>query len=157
LDDPLDEQLNAYLDGELDADEVLAVESRLATDADYRGRLQQLQRTWDMLDALPAAHSSPSFTESTLELVFQNAATELRRRNNKWWVWPVRITVLLAVPLATVLASFQISRYAQQAPNRRLVKDLPVIENVFVYERADSIEFLNLLEKDGVFAEQADE
>ena len=41
--DPLDEELVAYLDGELDAGERARVERRLADDAPYRERLRRLQ------------------------------------------------------------------------------------------------------------------
>ena len=52
---PLDEQLVAYLDGELDAESSRRMDELLATDADVRRRLQEMERTWDLLDDLDAA------------------------------------------------------------------------------------------------------
>ena len=43
-------QLTAYLDGELGNSETQQVEERLATDQQYRSIMQQLQKTWDVLD-----------------------------------------------------------------------------------------------------------
>ena len=37
------------------------------------------------------------------------------------------------------------------------MRDLPVIENMDLYEVADSVEFLRQLEKTGLFAEEADD
>ena len=50
--DAVMQELVAYLDGELDAETSTRVEQRLTEDDDYRTQLQQLQRTWDLLDEL---------------------------------------------------------------------------------------------------------
>jgi hypothetical protein len=42
-------------------------------------------------------------------------------------------------------------------PNDPLAQDLPVIENVELYEVADSVEFLKELEKAGYFKEETDD
>ena len=48
----IDEEIVAYLDGELDMETAAKVERRLADDPRYNARLNQLQRAWDMLDNL---------------------------------------------------------------------------------------------------------
>ena len=50
---PTTDELVAYLDGELTADECRRVERRLASDADYRRRLTELEQAWSALEALP--------------------------------------------------------------------------------------------------------
>ena len=72
----IDDELTAYLDGELDAASVRRVEERLARDTAYRGQLQKLERTWDLLDRLPRADVGEKFTKSTLEMVAVAAAKE---------------------------------------------------------------------------------
>ena len=67
------EELTAYLDGELEATEVQRVEQRLSTDPEYRAEMQALQRTWDLFDRLPDGHASSNFTQSTMEIVVQDA------------------------------------------------------------------------------------
>jgi anti-sigma factor RsiW len=61
--------LVAYLDGELDEADAQAVEVRVNTDAGARRDLETFQRTWDLLDYLPRAEPSPTFTSRTLERI----------------------------------------------------------------------------------------
>ena len=51
--DPIAEELVAYLDGELSPDECRQVEERLASDADYREQLRELDQALE--GALAAA------------------------------------------------------------------------------------------------------
>ena len=53
--DPVTDEIVAYLDGELAPQDSRRVESRLATDEEFRQELNELDRAWDALDALPAA------------------------------------------------------------------------------------------------------
>jgi anti-sigma factor RsiW len=68
----LDEQLTAYLDGELSADESLAVERSLVHDERMRLRMVELRRAYEMLDEIPETPHSQRFTKSTLELVIKD-------------------------------------------------------------------------------------
>ena len=47
--------------------------------------------------------------------------------------------------------------YVTSQPNRQLVRDLPVIENVDLYRHADSVDFLRELDKQGFFAEEGED
>ena len=67
--DSVEEELSAYLDGELDAESVRKVERRLARDGSYQLELQRLERAWRLLDDLPRATVDESFTKSTIEMV----------------------------------------------------------------------------------------
>ena len=58
----------AYLDGELEPHLKSDVESRLAADAQFRQRLQQLEKAWSMLDDLPRVSVDETFTKSTVEI-----------------------------------------------------------------------------------------
>ena len=75
--DAIHEEIVAYLDGELDEDVSQRVEQRLAKDPNYRRRLQQMERAWDCLDALPQAEVDESFTHSTVAMVTLTAEKEL--------------------------------------------------------------------------------
>src|SRR5690606_6889323 len=77
-DPALQEELTAYLDGELTSDDRRRVEERLARDADYRTELQRMQRAWDLLDKLPRATVDDSFMRTTIEMVAIAAADEAR-------------------------------------------------------------------------------
>lgn len=67
--DAIDEELTAYLDGELPAQESSALELRLVGDEVLRTRLAELRRAYDLLDELPETPHSKSFTQTTIEMV----------------------------------------------------------------------------------------
>ena len=151
------EQLVAYLDGELDAESSRQLETRLAEDASYRRELQQLQRAWDMLDELPCAEVSESFTQTTVEIVALSAEHDLElaktreQRQLRRWQW-LSIGGMVAASLAGYLA---VSRWLDR-PNEQLVRDLPVIENVDLFRVADNVDFLHKLDDEGLFSEEVD-
>lgn len=67
--DAIDEELTAYLDGELPAQESSALELRLVGDEVLRTRLAELRRAYELLDELPETPHSKSFTQTTIEMV----------------------------------------------------------------------------------------
>lgn len=146
-----DEELVAYLDGELGADHVEQVEQRLATDSEYRRRLKHLQRVWDLLDDLPRAEASDTFTQSTVSLVALRAVEP-----PGFWRRHRAALLTLLGSLAVVLAAslgFAAAYAWYDAPNRKLLRDLPLIENWDAYHAAGSIEFLRALEREKLFEE----
>lgn len=154
ISDPLHEELTSYLDGELDADGVRRVEERLARDAAYRAELQRLERAWDLLDRLPRAAVQDAFTKTTMEMVAVAAAEEAaavqasaprRRRRQR----------LLGAcgALAAGLVGFAIGHSLWPNSNEQLLKDLNVLQNFELYYQADDIDFLRLLDREGVFSE----
>jgi hypothetical protein len=145
------QQLTAYLDGELDADEIRIVEKRLASEAKYRGLMQQLQKTWDVLDILPAPAASSSFTQSTMKLVVGDAKKLSRRQSRHASTWPLRILALILLPSIAVAGTWFASRYVQSAPNEEFFRDLPVISivNALNCDQRLSIGFLEQLAAEG--------
>jgi len=67
--DAIDEELTAYLDGELSAEGSAALEGRLVGQESLRMRLAELRRAYDLLDELPEVSHSKSFTQTTIEMV----------------------------------------------------------------------------------------
>lgn len=146
--------LVAYLDGELDADQTRAVEDRLSRDAEYRRQLRELQQTWDLLDQLPTAEVDDRFTQTTLAMVAVSAAEDVDQAQQRqvstrrrWW-WTGSLAAAVAFVIGYAAVSMVVSR-----ENRRLLRDLPVIQRLDEYRYADSVEFLRLLEREGIFAE----
>ena len=150
-DSKIDTLLTSYLDGELDTSEALDVERRLSEDGRFLQRMQELQKTWDALDVIPRAQVATSFTKSTLELVIDKAELENYRSNRHFYSWPLRACALLLLPLLVLVGSYYLAKQAQQKPVDQLVMDLPIIESLDLYEVIDSVEFLSMLEENGVF------
>jgi len=153
--DAVEEQLVAYLDGELGPEERREVEERLARDPKYRERLQMVERTWQMLDLLPRADATPNFTQTTLKMVALRAEDDVAQQRadtakNQWQSWAAAIGGGF---LAIGIGYFVVGHFAAQ-PNDRLVQDLPVIENVDRYHNAENVGFLRELDHSGLFAEE---
>lgn len=152
--DALQEELTAYLDGELDAEAVSQVEQRLARDAEYREELARLERAWGLLDRLPRAALDDNFTKSTIEMVAVAASQEAdavlaeqpRRRRRQQWAGIAGILTALAV-------GFFIGTRLWPDPNQELLRDLPVLQNLELYYQADNMEFLRMLDEANLFPE----
>jgi len=149
------EELVAYLDGELDAEASREVERRLSQDATYRQKLRQLEQSWDLLDRLPKADVGEVFTQSTVAMVAVAAADDVdkmkakgtRRKTAVWWLGSGSVA-------ASFLAGYVLVSSVGDRENKRLLRDLPVIERMDEYRYADSIEFLRMLDGEGLFEEE---
>ena len=149
---PPDEQLVAYLDGELDAESSRHIEELLASDAQVRRRLQEMERTWDLLNDLDVAPAGNQLAQSTLEMVavaarqdVQQRLTEAPRRRRRR-----RLAVGLSL-LAVAAVGFLAVLLLTPNPNRQLLDDLPVLENLDEYRQITDIGFLKLLRDAGLF------
>ncbi len=151
----LDEELVAYLDGELDGEAARRMEHRLASEEAVRRRLQQLAQSWDLLDQLPRTTVDDAFTRSTVEMVALAAEEEIgeqggaepRRRRLRWL-----LTIVAAIGACWI--GFVVVAHLRPDPNEQLLRDLPVIENQEVLKEAGDIDFLRKLDKEGLFPEE---
>ena len=149
----LDEQLVAYLDGELDPESSRRIEALLASDAEVRRRLQSLERTWDLLDELDAAPVGGPFTQSTLEMVAVAAHEDVERdRAEAPGRRRRRALTVGGGLLAAAAAGFLAVVFSAPDPNRRLLEDLPVLENFDEYRQIENIEFLRELRDKKLFS-----
>jgi anti-sigma factor RsiW len=156
----LEEQLVAYLDGELDDASSRRIEELLASDPNVRDTLEKLEGTWDLLDNLQRAHVDEVFTQSTLEMVAVAAADDVqkeqaeapRRRRRRWLIAGAG---MLGAGAAGFLAVFLF----WPNPNRQLVEDLPVLERLDQYRQIDDVKFLELLleNREDLFPEASEE
>lgn len=156
--DALEQELVAYLDGELDAAARSRVEQRLADDETYRQRMQRLDRAWQLLDALPPREADPSFAQTTVEMVTVAAREEVKHTGRtaarrRWLAWAAGAGAIL---LAGLMGYRVVDRLTSRQ-NDALVRDLPVIENIELYRHVDNIEFLRQLDEEGLFAEEVDD
>jgi len=156
--DPIDEELVAYLDGEIDPTGRVRVERRLAEDAAFRDRLRRMQQTWEALDLLPRTNAGDAFTSSTMTLVVAEqevAATQAvgqlkTQRGQRWW-WAAAGTV------AAAALGFALVYRTLTAEDQALVEDLPVIEKVDQLHNTPSVDFLARLQQEGLFLADTNE
>lgn len=154
----IDEELVAYLDGELTPEQSTRIERRMAEDPAYRARLNQLERAWDLLDTLNRSEADDDFVHSTVEMVAVQAVEEaktqklrtVQRRNFGW------VAMVLLVLAGTGITYFTIKNRLAQ-PNRDLVRDLPLIERVDDYRNIDSLDFVKQLERENLFAAEVND
>ncbi|MDP6444046.1 MAG: hypothetical protein QGG36_01455 [Pirellulaceae bacterium] len=155
---PLDETLVAYLDGELSASRIDEVEKQLSDDPEFRQRLQELERAWTMLDDLPPSAANASFTNSTIEMVALTAAEDVQEsgaaEKSRRWVFSL---IGLAGLGAAATIGFAAAYSTLDTSNRQLLTDLDVIEHLDEYRYADRIEFLELLEQEEMFVDEEDD
>jgi anti-sigma factor RsiW len=157
--------LVAYLDGELDERTARALEARLANDPHARAEAEGLRRTWEMLDYLPRAEASTSFTNRTLErLAVQTPSRSLVRppRRLPWWLlaagWAA--AVLLAAGGGLTAANLLWPRQpapavAQDAAEVEalIARNPGLLENRRLLEHADDLEFLLALDDPDLFGD----
>ena len=154
----IDQEIVAYLDGELDPAAAARVEKRMAEDPRYNARLNQMEKAWDLLDTLGRTEADDSFTHSTVAMVALKTQDEMqadkqaagRKRNLIWGG-------LGAVAVAAALSAYVVVDRQLNQENRELVRDLPVIERLDEYRNIESVEFLERLHKEGLFAAEVDD
>jgi anti-sigma factor RsiW len=153
--EPLEVRLSAYLDGELDEVASLEVERLLETDPEARRLLRELEETWGMLDVLERSGADAAFTRTTLEMVAVAAEQEVaRQRRERPWRLGAQIALGLAAVAAAALGGFFSTAWSYRSNQRQLLRDLPLLQNLERYEQIGQREFLELLDRMGVFASE---
>lgn len=148
----VNEQLTAYLDGELSGEELSAVEQRLQDDPSYLAQMQQLQRSWDMLDVLPPTPGYDAFVKTTMELVVQDSDRDLKKRSWMGKGLLTKVAMFLLLPGAVFASSYAVTKQQITAPYRELIRELPLIENHDRYAKLNlEIDFLRQLNKASLF------
>ena len=154
----LNDELVAYLDGELNRDNASQVEDALSENSDYRLRLKQLQQAWDLLDELPRSTTEESFTRSTVELVVVSAESEAMATAVRWKTWRIGAWVVGCLAMcAAAWSGVLLVNHLGNQDNHRLLEDLPLVQEIDIYDPIDNMEFLKELDASGAFAEELDD
>ncbi|MFG0268224.1 MAG: anti-sigma factor family protein [Rhodopirellula sp. JB055] len=150
-----DEQLVAYLDGELSGKERAELEDRLVNEESLRLRLQGLQRGWDMLDVLPTPVVDEHSVQTTLEMVVRDltrasigieavdgdhsvaGSNPLPRRRMKKWTRRLLVFSLLAL-VGSAVASWSWLSYSRQ----QQIADFPIAIDHQAYSSTDDLELV---------------
>ncbi len=112
-----------------------------------------MERAWALLDRLPRATVSDEFTKSTIEMVAVAASRDAEAAQQPAMRPRWQQVASLAGAVGAALVGFFIGHALWPDPNRKLIDDLPVVEDFDRYYQVDSIDFLRLLDERGLFAE----
>ncbi len=147
-DSPATEELVAYLDGELSADECRQVERRLATDADYRRQLTELEQAWDVLEELPQPAVTDDFARTTIEMVTVAAKQEVTVQSTTRAATSRRQRLIaVAIGLGLAAGAFAAVQTLVASANRILIDNLPVIAQFDVLQQVKDFDFLRGLSR----------
>ena len=149
------EDLVAYLDGELEETQVEAVERRLSHSPTVRAEAESLQRVWELLDYLPRPRADESFTHRTMgrltAMRTQSARAAVR------WRWAGRIAWAAAVILTAVSSFLVVRHWPRPQPPQPSADEIGLLERRdywHYYEQIDSVEFLRQLDQPDLFGEE---
>lgn len=146
----IDEQLTAYLDGELSPAEAASVERDLVGNPTLRKRLADLRQAYDLLDEVPETPHKQSFTQSTISMVIQEVkqaqaepkATEVRPpAKSDWFTWPR----ILAIIVLSTLAGFffggigAVLQARNELANLSVIANLPGLQDVGEWKVAEEL------------------
>ena len=150
--EPEVELLVAYLDGELDAENVRQVENRLSIEPDLREKMTSLEQTWNLLDELETVPANKEIVRSTMEVVTLTIEKELSENEQQLerYRW-LDLAVLAAILLMFGIIGFQLSLLAGIQGKKQLINDIPIIENMNKYKEIGSFDFLKALSDQQVF------
>ena len=150
------EALTAYLDGELDEATSRSVETRLNLDPKTRAEAEALKQAWSMLDYLPRAEPSSSFTHRTLERLALQTGTLQRRTWRPWAAGLAWVAAVLVAATAGFGAATLIWRSGTPTPDldETMVRHLRAIEKVHLYDHADDLDFLRALDQPDLFGDE---
>ncbi len=144
-------ELVAYLDGELDDEATHRVETKVNVDPTVRAELETLRRTWELLDHLPKAEPSPSFTHATMcRLPARARETQIQPKPS--FTGKAKIVGWVAAMLLFMAGGyFAVSWQMGKPTEEDLIRELRVIENLRPYRSVKDLEFLKALDRPELF------
>lgn len=152
--------LVSYLDGELPNDESESVERQLTSDSVLRSDADILSRTWAMLDSLDEVSGSRQFTQSTLQVVSQEAKSQpvtrqvrsfrLLKLLAKHHVLPLFLLGALCATAGLWVTQSAIQRRSTKseelATDQIVLRDFDMLQNLELYQRVPDADVLKSLE-----------
>jgi len=154
--EPDEELLVAYLDGELDSPNVRRVEDRLSMEPDLREKMTTLEQTWNLLDSLETAPVDKELVRSTMEVVTLTMEKELQEDEKKLEKRKIPdFLIALAIAAMCGVIGYQLTLLHGLYLNRRILDDIPIIQQMNIYKEIGSYDFLKELTDKGVFDTQS--
>jgi anti-sigma factor RsiW len=159
-DDPVRDEIVAFLDGELNDDEAGRIESQLNRDPKLRAEADALKQAWDFLDYLPRPEPSPDFASRTMTRLPTPAppapassthSLTLPARVRRPWF---RIAAAAAAGAFLVwlgyIAGGSMKSNSHTLPediDERIARDARILENLPLYRYSNDLEFVQSIEE----------
>ena len=151
---PDNDDLVAYLDGELAGDDATRVDEQLAVNPRLRKQAEQYRKTFDLLDHLPMPEPSPNFASRTLTQLQPNLSQQrVGVIPTRRWPRYVLAAGLMLLALALGLVFPLATCTPDNRRNDDSLDDTPVVEALPMYFAVDNIEFARNLRSENVFPE----
>ncbi|HEY4261441.1 MAG TPA: hypothetical protein VGM98_14835, partial [Schlesneria sp.] len=153
------EDLVAYLDGELPDTKSQLIDQVLARSEVARHEVEALARTWELLDVLPTPKAPPEFTERTMTTL-KVGETPFDVTQQAWFNPLKRVGVAVVWLVALGLSGwfgYQITNVWIANPSQQLLANLPIVQKIDQYKEAESIDFLDKLQKSRLFEDSTAE
>ncbi len=161
------EELVAYLDGELPDEAASRIEKSLVEDASVRRDVEQLTKTFDLLDLLPTSQASDGFAAKTLTAIRTQfsepkaESTETAAFSGKSpfsysrlaIVWGIRAAAFSGLMLVAIVG-FNGAFRQNSEPIDEILTELPILQRLDEYQEIGDVEFLKSLSESGLFDER---
>ena len=153
----IDEQLSAYLDGELSGVEKHKLEEQICNDPAIKHRFESLQKNWSLLDQLSTKEVNPDFAASTVEMVAIRSSGNPEVDCNKfsWEACPRWLLISGAAVIAVAIGYFTTIALIDDR-NGFLLEHLVLLENLPEYQLVDDITFIKQIGKIEYFSSRAE-
>jgi hypothetical protein len=181
--DPIDAELIAYLDGELEPSAARALEDRLDADPKLRARAEGLKRSYDLLDFLPKPEPSPTFATRTMDKLpvsgpkpavssssavtmtpapLSSLALAAPPRRGTPWAWAAGLLLVAGLALgAGYLGTAALRTHVfppaeprEPGTDSLSVSEVRAIANLPLYAAVDDLDFLNQLTAPEFFGDE---
>ena len=159
VDTEADEELVAYLDGELDPREAATMATRIGLDPKLRAKADALQRAWDILDVLPKPQPSPTFVAHTVTQILPirgpvaatMAALPVARTGRRFWIAAV-VAVAAAGPVGYFIHRALAPAHGN-TDDEAIARDRDLLTNLRLYRNVDDLDFVKKLDAPDLFGE----
>ncbi len=153
----MDEQLSAYLDGELSEVEKNKLEEQIRNDPAIKHRFESLQKNWSLLDQLSTKEVNPDFAASTVEMVAirSSGIPEVDCNKFSWEACPRWLLISGAAVIAVAIGYFTTIALIDDR-NEVLLEHLVLLENLPEYQLVDDVTFVEQIGKIEYFSSRAE-
>ncbi|MDG2206747.1 MAG: hypothetical protein P8K78_02470 [Pirellulales bacterium] len=153
----MNEQLSAYLDGELSEAEKHKLEEQIHNDSAIKHRFESLQKNWLLLDQLSAKKANPDFAASTVEMVAIRSSEipEVDCNKSSWEACPRWLLISGAAVIAVAIGYFTTIALIDDR-NGALLEHLVLLENLPEYQLVDDVTFVEQIGKIEYFSSRAE-